>query len=147
MANAWRNTLTKMQTVRYYVAFSVLKAAESVFSSVTCCSGCCAAYRRSALTPVLDAWLNQKFLGRPATFGDDRSLTNMILRTHKVIYDSKARVSTLVPETYSQFFRQQLRWKKSWVRESLIATTFIWKKPPLMAISFFAGIVFRKIIS
>lgn len=142
VANSRKNALTKMQTVRYYVAFRVLKAAESVFSSVTCCSGCCAAYRRSALLPILDDWLNQKFLGRPATFGDDRSLTNYILRTHKVIYDSTAKVRTIVPETYLQFLRQQLRWKKSWVRESLIAATFIWKKPPLMAISFYAGVLF-----
>ena len=38
--------LTRMQAVRYFVAFSVVKAAESVFSAVTCCSGCFSAYRR-----------------------------------------------------------------------------------------------------
>ena len=47
-----------------------------------------------------------------------------------------------MPETYRQFFRQQLRWKKSWVRESMIAASFMWKKPPIMAFSFFAGLLF-----
>ena len=35
---------------------------------------------------------------------------------------------TLVPERYVQFFKQQLRWKKSWVRETLIASCFMWKR-------------------
>lgn len=141
-ANAWKNALTRMQAVQYFIAFRVLKAAESVFSSVTCCSGCCAAYRKSAVLPILDRWLNQTFLGRPATFGDDRSLTNFMLRKHKVIYDETAHVSTIVPEDFRQFFRQQLRWKKSWLRENLIASTFMWKKPPIMAIGFYVGFLF-----
>ena len=36
--NVRENWITKMQAVRYFVAFSVNKAAESVFSAVTCCS-------------------------------------------------------------------------------------------------------------
>ena len=43
--------LTRMQAVRYFVAFKVVKAAESVFSAVTCCSGCFSAYRREAILP------------------------------------------------------------------------------------------------
>ena len=70
-----------MQAVRYFVAFKVVKAAESVFSAVTCCSGCFSAYRREAILPHLDWWEHQTFLGRPSTFGDDRSLTNCVLRT------------------------------------------------------------------
>jgi hyaluronan synthase len=140
-ANAWTNLLTRTQAVQYYVAFNVLKAAESVFSCVTCCSGCFAAYRRDRVIEVLDVWLNQTFLGRPATFGDDRSLTNFMLRDYKIIYDSRASVSTVVPEKFSQFFRQQLRWKKSWLRENSIAATFLWKKTPIVMLSFFAGFI------
>ena len=40
------------------------KAAESVFSAVTCCSGCFSAYRREAILPHLDWWEKQMFLGR-----------------------------------------------------------------------------------
>lgn len=142
VANAWTNTLTRMQGLQYYIAFRVLKAAESVFSSVTCCSGCCAAYRRTAVLDVLDDWLCQRFLGQAATFGDDRSLTNRMLRRYRVIYDETARVSTIAPDTFRQYFRQQLRWKKSWLRENLIAATFMWKRPPVMALSFYVGFVF-----
>ena len=86
-----------MQAVRYFVAFRVCKAAESIFGAVTCCSGCFSAYRREAIAPVLERWENQRFLGRPATYGDDRSLTNFVLRKWKVTYDELARSRTIVP--------------------------------------------------
>jgi hyaluronan synthase len=34
--------------------------------------------------------------------------------------------------------KQQQRWKKSWIRETLIAGTFMWKKNPLAAFFFYA---------
>lgn len=138
--NVWTNLLTRMQTVRYFVAFRVMKAAESVFDSVTCLSGPIAAYRREVLQEIMPEWLSQMFMGRPATFGDDRSLTNSLLRRgYKVVYESKARVTTLVPEDHGTFLRQQLRWKRSWFRESLIASSFMWRQQPLMALSFYLG--------
>ena len=136
------NFLTKMQEVRYYVAFRILKSAESVFSAVTCCSGCLAAYRRQFVMENLDLWSNQRFMGQSATFGDDRSLTNYMLRRNRVVYHSEAVCSTAVPESLSHFLRQQLRWKKSWVRESLIAATFMWKRHPGVAFFFYLGVLF-----
>ncbi len=135
------SALTKMQEVRYYIAFKVMKAAEHVFSVVTCCSGCMAAYRRDYVMDVLEPWLDQTWIKRAATFGDDRSLTNYMLRKYRVLYDSRAVVETAVPETWMKFFRQQLRWKKSWFRESLIAGTFMWYKHPIVAMSFYLGVV------
>ena len=138
--NVWTNALTKMQSVRYYVAFRVMKAAESIFDSVTCLSGPLACYRRERLLEVLDALENQTFLGQPATYGDDRSLTNMLLRRgYKVRYAETARCATVVPEDHLTFLRQQMRWKRSWFRESLVACAFMWKKQPLMTLSFYLG--------
>ena len=140
--NIWTNMLTRMQTVRYFIAFRVMKASESVFDSVTCLSGPIAAYRREILQAVMPEWLNQMFMGRPATFGDDRSLTNSLLRRgYKVVYECKARVTTLVPERQSEFLRQQLRWKRSWFREMLIASSFMWRREPLMVVSFYLGFI------
>jgi len=135
------NFLTKMQTVRYYVAFKAYKSAEAIFGSVVCCSGCCSAYRKSYVTPILDEWLNQKFLGVECTYGDDRALTNFLIKDYKAVYAPEARVTTIVPESYKVFFKQQLRWKKSWTRESLRASKFMWRKNPLMSISFFLGVI------
>jgi hyaluronan synthase len=139
--NVRESWLTRMQAVRYFVAFKVVKAAESVFSAVTCCSGCFSAYRRSAIMPRLDWWENQRFLGIPSTFGDDRSLTNCVLRDWKVKYQSKAVAHTIVPAGFKQFMKQQTRWKRSWTRESLIVSTFIWRKHPAAALATYVGMI------
>ena len=139
--NKYTNTITKLQTVRYYIAFRIMKAAESYFDSVTCLSGPLSCYRKELIIEHTDAWLNQKFLGQPATFGDDRSMTNFILRTHRTGYQDTAICSTIVPSNMGFFLKQQMRWKRSWLRESLIAGTFIWKKEPFMALFFYVGLI------
>jgi hyaluronan synthase len=139
--NSENSALAKMQEVRYYIAFQVMKAAEHIFSAVTCCSGCMSAYRRDYVMDILDSWLEQKWFRRPATFGDDRSLTNYMLRKYRVLYDSRAVVDTAVPETWVKFFKQQLRWKRSWFRESLIASTFMWYKHPVIAVLYYLGVL------
>jgi hyaluronan synthase len=139
--NKHKNILTKMQSARYGIAYDIFKACESVLGAVTCCPGCFSAYRKNALLKIIPAWRNQKFLGSKSTFGDDRSLTNYILREWKVIYCKEAKASTIVPETYKKFFTQQLRWKKSWIREGAAASTFIWKKNPLASISFYINVI------
>lgn len=91
---------------------------------------------------VLEEWVTQKFLGVRCTYGDDRSLTNMILRRgHKALFAAEATATTFVPATFEVFMKQQLRWKKSWVRESVMAGGFIWKKNPIMSISFYLGLI------
>jgi hyaluronan synthase len=139
--NLRESWLTRMQAVRYFVAFKVVKAAESVFNAVTCCSGCFSAYRREAILPRLEWWENQTFLGRQSTFGDDRSLTNCVLRDWKVRYAANAVSHTIVPATFQQFMRQQLRWKRSWTRESLIVSRFLWRKNPVAAASTYVGML------
>lgn len=135
------NILTKMQAVRYYVAFRVYKSAEALFSSVTCCSGCFSGYRRSAVDAVLDPWLGQRFLGKESTYGDDRSLTNFLLPNWRILYAPDAQAHTTVPDSMDKFLRQQLRWKKSWIRESLRASKIMWRKHPVFSVGFYLGII------
>ena len=136
------NFFSKMEVVRYLISQRVIKASEGLFNGVMCCSGPLAAYRRVTLLRVLPAWSSQMFAGTRATFGDDRSLTNYVLRTHRVVYHHGAVCHTFVPRTWRQYFRQQLRWKKSWARESFIAArSIMWHKHPLTAIPFYIGIV------
>lgn len=141
VANTFTNNLTKMQSVRYYIAFRILKAAEGLFNAVTCLSGPLSCYRKDLVLEYCDDWLNQKFLGQRATFGDDRSMTNFILRHHRTDYQDTAVCSTIVPNTYKVFLKQQMRWKRSWLRETFIAATFMWRKEPFMAISFYMGLL------
>ncbi|WP_307396150.1 glycosyltransferase [Bacillus horti] len=139
--NKYTNYVTKLQTVRYYISFRIMKAAESWFDSVTCLSGPLACYRKELIQKHTDAWLNQTFLGHPATFGDDRSMTNFILQTHRTGYQDAAICSTIVPSDVKVFMKQQMRWKRSWLRESLRAGGFIWRKEPFMALFFYIGLI------
>ena len=141
VANTYTNSLTKMQSVRYYIAFRVMKAAEGLFDAVSCLSGPLSCYRKDLVLKYSDDWLNQKFLGQRATFGDDRAMTNMILRHNRTDYQDTAICYTIVPNDYDVFLKQQMRWKRSWLRESLIAGSFMWKKEPFAAISFYMGLL------
>jgi hyaluronan synthase len=132
--------IARMQAVRYFVAFRVIKGAESVFGAVTCCSGCFSAYRREAILPWLEWWESQRFLGKRSTFGDDRSLTNCVLRDWLVRYQARAVSRTIVPDRTWKFMRQQMRWKRSWTRESLISASFMWRKHPVASASTYCAI-------
>lgn len=141
VANTYTNSLTKLQAVRYYISFRIMKAAEAYFDAVTCLSGPLSCYRKDLVLENMDAWLNQTFLGQKATFGDDRSMTNFILRKHRTSYQDTAICATIVPNDYEVFLRQQMRWKRSWLRESINAGRFMWKKEPFMALFFYMGVL------
>lgn len=141
VANAYTNWLTKLQCVRYYISFRIMKAAEAHFDCVMCLSGPLSCYRLSAVNEVFEEWLHQTFLGQKATFGDDRSLTNYIVKNHRTCYQDNAICSTIVPSNHKQFLKQQMRWKRSWLRESLKAGSFMWRKEPLMSVSFYIGLL------
>ena len=48
---------------------------------------------------------------------------------------------TIVPNSHKMFLRQQMRWKRSWLRESIIAARYMWKKEPFMSLSFYMGLL------
>jgi hyaluronan synthase len=137
-ANAETNWLTRMQAAYYFVSFRVLKAAESTFMTVFCCSGCSSAYRREIILPVLDRWLAEKFLGLPVTWGEDRALTNWVLRrNYRTIYSEQVHAHTICPDTFKKFLKQQIRWKKGWLVNSLFASKFIIRREPFVAFTYF----------
>ena len=136
--NASVNLLTRMQDVRYYFSYKIMKAAESVFGTVSCLPGCFSAYRRVCVLHVLDEWLNATVMGSHGNFADDRSLTNRILKDYKILYDDEALATTIAPENWSQYTRQQARWMRSFLREIVKTGRFMWRKHPLPSLSWYA---------
>ena len=128
-ANRSSNALTRLIDLRYCYAFLGERAAYSVLGSVLCACGSLALYRGSTVRKYLDDFLSQQFLGRPCTYGDDRRLTYYCLREGRVLLAPDAVAWTLVPSTMQHFLRQQLRWSKSFFRESLwmIVTVPPWR--------------------
>lgn len=136
--NEGKNWISRMQAAYYFVSFRIFKAAESTFMTVLCASGCSSAYRKIAVLPVLDRWLNEMFWGKPVTWGDDRSLTSWVLKSgYATMYTFRARAYTIVPETFRQLLKQQIRWKKSWIINTLFTARFIWRRRPFAALTHF----------
>lgn len=128
LLNERQNLLTRMVGAYYWVGLHVYKEAQSGLGIVVCCSGCLAAYRADALRNIIDEFSEQTFFGRPATHSEDRHLTNLILRSGaKVVYVPEAVSYTRTPHTLSTFIKQQLRWKRGFVRESLFTLSYAWR--------------------
>lgn len=146
--NADQNFLTKMQAAYYFLSFRILKAAESTFFAVFCCSGCSSAYRKSVVMPIMDTWLHEKFLGLPVTWGDDRALTNWVLkRGFRTMYTDEARAFTICPDNMRQLLKQQVRWKKGWFVNSIFASKFIWKEQPFVAFTYFFPLILLTLLT
>jgi hyaluronan synthase len=110
--------IPRMLHVRFTLAFDFLRAYQSTFGTVYCSPGALSAYRASAVLAVLDRWVNQRFLGSQATIGEDRALTNDVMRQgFDSIYQRDAMVLTVVPTSYRQLCRMFLRWNRSYIRE------------------------------
>lgn len=146
--NADTNWITRTQAAYYFMSFRILKAAESAFSAVFCCSGCSSAYRRDVVVPILDEWLKESFLGLSVTWGDDRSLTNWVIKLgFKTLYTDEVQAYTICPDCVRKFLKQQIRWKKGWFVNSLFASKFIIIREPFVAFTYFFPLIFITIIT
>lgn len=166
--NADATVLTRAQDTWYDGQFRVAKAAEATFGSVTCVSGPLAVFRREAIVNYLPAWANDTFLGREFRFATDRQLTGYVLgqmwkgrdlkaryaddplvadqdypeRHWRVAYVRSALVWTTVPARVRPFVRQQVRWKKSFIRNLCFTGSFMWRRGPGAAALFYGHVLF-----
>lgn len=137
VANLNQNYLTKAQGFKYYCSYRLFKAFEGVFGTVVCAPGCFSAYRATKFLSIMDKWHSKTFFGRRCVAGEDRALTTLLLKENKIRYSDKAIAYTYVPTTIKSFAIQQKRWMRSWFRESLYVSLFMWRKNPLPALSFY----------
>lgn len=103
-------------------------------NALTCLSGRTAAYRRSAVLPLLDDLVNETFWGKPCISGDDKRLTHLVqAQGWQVRYQENARVYTPGAAGMGSFLKQRLRWTRNSWRADLRAMGegWIWKKPAL----------------
>lgn len=120
--------IPKILEVSFTSAFDFIRAGQSVYGGVFCTPGALSAYRTTALKPLLDEWSQQTFMGKPATIGEDRALTNLILATgHRVVYQRNAVVLTKAPTTFGSLRLMLTRWARSNVRESLVMFNYVFK--------------------
>ena len=165
--NREQNLLTKIQDAWYEGQFSVRKAFESVFGAVSCVSGPMAVFRREAMYNFIPAWEQDRFLGQEFRFATDRTLTGFVLASEakahklkqqhadsefltvdypwhhwKVVYSKSTRSWTEVPATAPALFKQQVRWKKSFLRNMWFTGSFYWQRPLLPALLYYLHALF-----
>lgn len=165
--NGDKNLLTKIQDTWYEGQYSVRKAFESVFGSVTCVSGPLAFFRLAAIYNFMPAWESDKFFGQEFRFATDRTLTAFVLggsylgrkllplpdnspfsrpaypaRDWKIVYSKSARAWTNVPDTFRTMLKQQVRWKKSFLRNMFTTGRFYWRRPFLPALFYYVHVAF-----
>lgn len=117
--NRAEGMLTRLCAARYWFAFNIERACQSLWRCVGCLSGPMSMYRSCDLETILGPWNLQTFGGKNTTFGDDRHLTNQLLAhglntryTHRTWCDSES------PTTFVRWVAQQTRWSKSFFREA-----------------------------
>jgi hyaluronan synthase len=121
--------IPRMMDVSFAYSFDFIRASQSILNSVLCTPGALSAYRKDIAMKVLPEWLNQKWMGKPANIGEDRALTNLILRSgHEIHFQSDAMVWTKVPTDYPGLCKMFLRWARSNVRENVEMSAFAYGK-------------------
>ena len=112
------SVITAIQTIIYYSAFQLYKIPENWTRSVCCISGCLFAIRRELLLEIEPAIRGRNWFGIPVNQGEDRFLTHQtLLRGYGTYINTDALCWTTVPTTLSVLFKQQLRWRRSIVRD------------------------------
>ena len=124
--NNKKEMLPKMLDVSFVLSFEFVRSAESNLKSVLCTPGALAAYRSTAVHKCLPQWINQTFMGQPSDIGEDRAMTNMILKQGKhVLFQKNAVAYTNVPEEYFGLYKMFIRWGRSNVRENLEMAKYV----------------------
>src|ERR687886_20458 len=126
--NVWRRVADWIIDLRYldYVP------ATGLAGAVVCVSGRTAAYRRSAVVPVLEDLEHEFFLGRRCVAGDDGRLTWLVLASgYRTVHQSSARALSMFPSTFRAFCKQRVRWSRNSYRCYLTAAWngWLWRVP------------------
>ncbi|MCB9857850.1 MAG: glycosyltransferase family 2 protein [Phycisphaerales bacterium] len=126
--NSRASMITRLLKCYFSLSFRFVRAYQNGFRGIFCAPGAISAYRASAIRRVLSDWREQAFLGRPCVTGEDRSLTNLVMRGGGLTaYQQTAVAHTAVPETYSGMAKMFLRWARSNIRETIILWRFMWR--------------------
>jgi hyaluronan synthase len=112
------NSLTAFQVYFYFFWFKLAKIAEASTRSVGCIGGYMLAIRRSLLQDIRPEIERRQWWGVAIKSGEDRFLTHQVaLRGYGTYMNDRAMCWTIVPNTFKKFWVQQLRWRRSGLRD------------------------------
>lgn len=127
--NMNKGPLPRMLEVIFVYSFDFIRASQSMVNTVMCTPGALSGYRKSVVDKVVDEWVAQTFCGQPANIGEDRAMTNLILRAgYHVHFQQNAMVYTDVPVRFKNLCKMYLRWDRSNIRETLVMCRFAFRR-------------------
>ena len=110
--NSTVNWLTRTVSARSLYFQIVACGAQSVLGDVLVNRGAYALYRSTLVKEFIPAYLNETFLGRPVSLGDDAALTLFAQVRGRAVQQPTAFALTMYPEKLSHHFRQWIRWMR-----------------------------------
>jgi hyaluronan synthase len=127
--NPRQSLITRFLRTTFSLSFKFVRAYQSEFRGVFCTPGALSVYRADVVRKVADEWVRQKFLGLPCTTGEDRAMTNLILREGRLsCYQQNAVVYSKMPHTYTGMVKMLLRWGRSNIRETIFLFRFLFTR-------------------
>lgn len=124
--NIKEGIIPKLMDIIFVFSYEFLRSAQSKCGSVLCTPGALSAYRKSAVLPLVDEWLNKTFFGKKTVIGEDRELTCMLLKNKwEIVYQESAKAYTNMPVTYINLCKMLLRWVRGDIRENILMLKYI----------------------
>jgi hyaluronan synthase len=118
LRNVNESIVTKFQTIQYYISFYLGKIPENWTRTVGCISGCLFAVRRKIMVDLAPKLEARHWFGIATSEGEDRHLSHQIvLAGWGTVINLDAQCYTTAPATVPQYFKQQLRWRRSAIRD------------------------------
>ncbi|KAH7393660.1 nucleotide-diphospho-sugar transferase [Cadophora sp. MPI-SDFR-AT-0126] len=112
--------LTRMTASHYWFEQEIPKSQGAIFGATECQPGPCAGFRVPVLQSVLVPWFCQSVFGHRTVVNEDRHLTTRILWAgFTVHYAPGAVVHTDTPNTFHGWVKQQVRWSRGTMIETL----------------------------
>ena len=138
--------IPKLMDIIFVFSYEFLRSAQSQCGSVLCTPGALSAYRKSAVVPLVEEWLNKTFLGKKTAIGEDRELTCMLLKNKwDVVYQETANAYTNMPVTYINLCKMLLRWVRGDIRENILMFKYVVNNVSIRSIKSI-GLTFHYII-
>lgn len=112
------NALTAFQVYLYYLGFQLGKTIENMTRTVGVIGGYLFAIRRELFEEIRPDLEKRNWFGVKVKDGEDRFIThNILLRGHGTYMDMSATCWTTVPNTFNKYWGQQLRWRRTTIRD------------------------------
>jgi len=118
ISNPTENIFTQCQTLVYYYSFHIMKMTQNWTRNIICISGCLFAVRRKHFEAIQEQVKQRNWFGIGVRDGEDRYMTHLLLlKGLKTYVNIDAQCWTAAPNNLKQLFMQQLRWRRSGLRD------------------------------